>query len=150
MDDVLEEEEGSSDENDMDGISEEDEDEASDEDEEIGESKFCAEPKILPKNRRVCVSVRFGSLKKTYDSWETFHAAFEVFQRETYQQFLKRSSTSVKIRNNQMTNDSEAAGKRARKAVNLIPTYWEHYSITFKCIHGQEYKARGKGTRKHR
>ncbi|KAI9983065.1 hypothetical protein PInf_006987 [Phytophthora infestans] len=84
---------------------------------------------------------------------KAFHAAFEVFQRETYQQFSRRSSTSVKIRNNQMTKNAEAlktSGRRARKAVNLIPTDWEHYSITYKCIHGQEYKARGKGKRKHR
>ncbi|KAF4043630.1 hypothetical protein GN244_ATG03943 [Phytophthora infestans] len=132
MNDVLGEEEESSDENDVDGISEDDEDEASDEDGEMGESKSGAEPKIhqtLSNNRKVCVP------------------------RETYQQFSRRSSTSVKIRNNQMTKNAEAlktSGRRARKAVNLIPTDWEHYSITYKCIHGQEYKARGKGKRKHR
>ncbi|KAI9993648.1 hypothetical protein PInf_015934 [Phytophthora infestans] len=102
MDDVLGDEEGSSDENDVDGISEEneDEDQSSDEDEEIGESKYGAEPKIhqtLSKNRKV-----------TYDSWKAFHAAFVVFQRETYQQFSKRTSTSVKIRNNQMTKNADA------------------------------------------
>ncbi|KAF4040433.1 hypothetical protein GN244_ATG07293 [Phytophthora infestans] len=128
MDDVLGDEEGSSDENDVDGISEEneDEDQSSDEDEEIGESKYGAEPKIhqtLSKNRKV---VRFGSLKKTYDSWKALHAAFVVFQRETYQQFSKRTSSEF---------DSYRLG---------------NYSITFKCIHGQEYKARGKGKRKHR
>ncbi|KAF4129176.1 hypothetical protein GN958_ATG21631 [Phytophthora infestans] len=155
VDDVLEAEEGSSDENAANGISAE-ENEGSDEDEEIGESIFGAAPKIHQthsKNRKVFVCVRFGSLKKTYESREAFHAAFEVFQSETYKQFLKRLSTSVKIRNNHMTKNAEAlklTGKRARKAVNLIPTDWERYGITFKCIHGQEYNSRGKGKRKHR
>ncbi|KAG3237379.1 hypothetical protein PI124_g17633 [Phytophthora idaei] len=52
-----------------------------------------------------------------------------------------------------MTKNAEAlktAGKRARKTMNLIPTSWEHYSKTLKCVHGQKYKPRGRGKRKHR
>ncbi|KAG3088757.1 hypothetical protein PI125_g18254 [Phytophthora idaei] len=42
------------------------------------------------------------------ESKEQSNFAFEIFQRETYQQFSKRSSTSAKIRNNQMTKNAEA------------------------------------------
>ncbi|KAG3160344.1 hypothetical protein PC128_g21127 [Phytophthora cactorum] len=123
------------------------------------QSNFGALPKLhrtkykTRKSRKISVPVLFGSLKTKYVSWEKFHTAFEIFQRETYQQFSKRSSTSLKIRNNQMTKNAEAlktAGKRARKTMNLIPTSWVHYSKTLKCVHGQKYKPRGRGKRKHR
>ncbi|KAF1791794.1 MULE transposase domain [Phytophthora cactorum] len=105
------------------------------------------------KSRKISVPVFFGSLKTKYVSWEEFPTAFEIFQRESYQQFAKRSSTSVKIRNNQMAKNAEAlktAGKRARKTMNLIPTSWGHYPKTLKCVHGQKYKPRGRGKSKHR
>ncbi|KAI9980693.1 hypothetical protein PInf_010012 [Phytophthora infestans] len=81
VDDVKEAEEGNSDENDVNGISEKEEDEGSDENEEARDSKFGV----------------------TYDPWEAFHAAFEAFPRDTYYQFSKRSSSSVKIRDIKMT-----------------------------------------------
>ncbi|KAI9994478.1 hypothetical protein PInf_011110 [Phytophthora infestans] len=103
VDDVLEAEEGSSDENAANGISVE-ENEGSDEDEEIGES---------------------------------------IFEDLRFQGGFSRRIRSVP------EGDIQAILEAIEKAVNLIPTDWERYGIMFKCIHGQEYKSRGKGKRKH-
>lgn len=89
---------------------------------------------------------------KMFNTWEEFHAAFDAHQVQSFQQFSKRTSTSVKVRNKQILRAAKktmAAGKRKRKDVRLVPKQWETYSETLVCTHGQPYEPRGKGSRKH-
>ncbi|KAF4031601.1 hypothetical protein GN244_ATG16592 [Phytophthora infestans] len=87
-----------------------------------------------------------------HSSNQEFNAAFDAHQVQSFQQFSKRTSTSVKVRNKQILRAAKktmAAGKRKRKDVRLVPKQWETYSETLVCTHGQPYEPRGKGSRKH-
>ncbi|POM79893.1 Hypothetical protein PHPALM_2336 [Phytophthora palmivora] len=97
--------------------------------------------------------VWFYGFKTLFHSWEEFDEAFDEFQRVSFQQFSKRTSTSVATRNKQIvrtTEERRADGKKSRKEVILIPEKWETYSKTLVCTHGQPYEPRGVGKRNHR
>ncbi|GMG16328.1 unnamed protein product [Phytophthora fragariaefolia] len=147
----------------MDVDKSEDEGVSSSEDEEdegiTGDDTFGGAPKVHRKvNRKfeqrtkLSVPVFFVGFPSTFDSWDAFHASFDHFQRESFQQFSKRTSTSVTVRNIQIEQSAEAlkkGGKRPRKAKTLVPTKWGFYSKTLKCTHAQKHQPRGAGKRKH-
>ncbi|KAF4035937.1 hypothetical protein GN244_ATG12024 [Phytophthora infestans] len=65
---------------------------------------------------------------------------------QSFQQFSKLTSTSVKVRNKQILRAAKktmAAGKRKRKDVRLVPKQWETYSETLVCthVHGERERA---------
>ncbi|KAE8958288.1 hypothetical protein PR001_g31105, partial [Phytophthora rubi] len=137
-------------------------DESEQDDEEETDDKFGVAPNLhqiahqrLKKTQRVRRPFPhfidgFGT---TFDSWADFHEAFEKFQRGTFQQFSKRTSTSVILRNKQIKDQAGTAKrtkKNTRKEMKLLPETWIQYSKTWKCTHGQKYKSRGKGKRKHK
>ncbi|KAF4046933.1 hypothetical protein GN244_ATG00581 [Phytophthora infestans] len=108
LDDVLEAEEGSSNENDVDRISEEGKDEESDEDGEIGESKFGAAPKIyqttFEKQKRMC-----SCTCRVFEEDLRFLGGFSRRVRSVPAGDIPAIlETSVTIRNNQMTKNAEA------------------------------------------
>ncbi|ETM49551.1 hypothetical protein L914_06223, partial [Phytophthora nicotianae] len=82
----------------------------------------------------------FYGFESSFDSWDRFHAAFDIYRLETFKRFTKRTSTS-KAR--------KVAGKKTRKAVTLVPDEWVTYSNTLVCTHGQPYEPKGKGKRNH-
>ncbi|GMF60920.1 unnamed protein product [Phytophthora fragariaefolia] len=57
----------------------------------------------------------FHGFKSSFDSWGTFHEAFDEFQVQSYQQFSKRTSTSVILRNKQIL---QKANSRRREGKN--------------------------------
>ncbi|KAF4134149.1 hypothetical protein GN958_ATG16624 [Phytophthora infestans] len=114
LDDMLEAEEGSSNENEVDGISEEGKDEESDEDGGIGESKFGAAPKLhqntFEKQKRMC-----SCTCRDFEEDLRFLGGFSRRVRSVPAGDIPAIlETSVTIRNNQMTKNAEAlktAGK---------------------------------------
>ncbi|KAE9050062.1 hypothetical protein PR001_g2734 [Phytophthora rubi] len=96
--------------------------------------------------------VWFYGIKTTFASWEEFDRCFDEFQKDSFQQFSKRTSTSVATRNKQIIRTKEGtrlAGKKSRKEVKFVPDEWVTYSKTFLCTHGQPYEPRGTGNRSH-
>ncbi|ETM98223.1 hypothetical protein PPTG_19731 [Phytophthora nicotianae INRA-310] len=122
---------------------------------EISPNSHRISPNPHPKSDlrvKSAVSAWFYGFESSFDSWDRFHAAFYIFQLETFQRFTKRTSTSVTARNKQIVASSKArkvAGKKTRKAVTLVPDEWVTYSKTLVCTHGQPYEPKGKGKRNH-
>ncbi|GMF59977.1 unnamed protein product [Phytophthora fragariaefolia] len=87
---------------------------------------------------KLSVPVFFVGFPSTFDSWDAFHASFDHFQRESFQQFSKRASSSVTVRD-----------KQIEQSKTLVPTKWGFYSKTLKCTHAQKHQPRGTGKRKH-
>ncbi|KAG6608912.1 uncharacterized protein IUM83_12769 [Phytophthora cinnamomi] len=120
--------------------------------EEEGSSVSSGEEATIKRGAQPSVPIFFGGFPFTFESWDAFYEAFEHFQRESFQQFSKRTSTSVALRNKQIESSAEAlkrAGKRSRKPKPLVPEHWIFYSNTLKCTHGQKYQPRSMGKRKH-
>ncbi|KAE9325809.1 hypothetical protein PR003_g16383 [Phytophthora rubi] len=80
------------------GDSEEDVEEAGEEgdDDAVVEANFGTVPKVH-RNRDLRPKVGspnfFTGFSSSFDSWEDFHCAFDQFQRDSFQQFSKRTST---------------------------------------------------------
>jgi len=77
-----------------------------------------------------------------FPSWDAFTAAFEAYQRQTFQLYVSLSSASVAYRNQQMTKKCDP------KYLNL----GEHpgvqfYAKTMICTHGGKPRSRGQGIR---
>ncbi|KAF4030091.1 hypothetical protein GN244_ATG18130 [Phytophthora infestans] len=88
---------------------------------------------VIPKTNRIhhrMYTKRLLRINKTlviHSSNQEFHAAFDAHQVQSFQQFSKRTSTSVKVRNKQILRAAKktmAAGKRKRKDVRLVPKQW--------------------------
>ncbi|KAE9283841.1 hypothetical protein PF001_g22668 [Phytophthora fragariae] len=119
-------------------------DESEQDDEEETDDKFGVAPnlhQIAHQRLKTTQRVRrpfphfidgFGT---TFDSWADFHEAFEKFQRGTFQQFSKRTSTSVILYNKQIKDQAGTAKrtkKNTRKEMKLLPETWIQYSKTWK------------------
>ncbi|GMF52864.1 unnamed protein product [Phytophthora fragariaefolia] len=146
--------------NDAAGNAESEQDDAAVADDKVGSEILCMLHPNLHRisNRTYDLQAKraepawFHGVKSSFDYWGNFHEAFDEFQVQSYQQFSKRTSTSVLLRNKQIlqkANSRRREGKKQRKRLTLIPEEWITYSKTLVCTHGQPYEPRGKGKRNH-
>ncbi|GMF43370.1 unnamed protein product [Phytophthora fragariaefolia] len=146
--------------NDAAGNAQSEQDDAAVADDKVGSEILCKlHPNLHRISNRTCdlqakraEPAWFHGFKSSFDSWGNFHETFDEFQVQSYQQFSKRTSTSVLLRNKQIlqkANSRRREGKSQRKRLTLIPKEWITYFKTLVCTHGQPYEPRGKGKRNH-
>jgi len=84
---------------------------------------------------------------RAFESWTEFDAAFASFCKNSYQIFSKRTSKSVKSRNQQAEKRWGNAKTHRRGSAKLIPDDWGVYSKTFQCTHGIARASQSSGRR---
>eukprot|EP00644_Phytophthora_capsici_P019276 jgi/Phyca11/132442/e_gw1.167.5.1 len=86
-----------------------------------------------------------------YLTWSDFETEFKDFCGRTSQVFSKRSSTSVKTRNNQIKKRQNRSSKGTSKQVTLFPETMEteQYSASYWCTHGRVRATESTGLRTH-
>lgn len=110
--------------------------------------------RLVVKSSLPAMLVTAPSFPTEHVSWEAFEQRLKEYAQATYQLYVVRTTTSVKRRNQRITEtgmvavelpeDEPAASESDRV---LIPESYQWYSKTLMCTHGWKNRYRGSGKR---
>ncbi|KAL4166293.1 hypothetical protein KRP22_013556 [Phytophthora ramorum] len=86
----------------------------------------------------------------TFPNWDAFSAYLDEYQRQTFQLYICKSSTSVATRNRRLAASKDTHSESTANMSNsrhAIPTEIGFYAKTMICTHGGKPRSRSRGLR---
>ncbi|KAL4145903.1 hypothetical protein PRNP1_011776 [Phytophthora ramorum] len=86
----------------------------------------------------------------TFPNWDAFSAYLDEYQRQTFQLYICKSSTSVATRNRRLAASKDTHSESTANTSNsrhAIPTEIGFYAKTMICTHGGKPRSRSRGLR---
>ncbi|KAL3664428.1 hypothetical protein V7S43_019071 [Phytophthora oleae] len=82
-----------------------------------------------------------------FPTWEAFYAFFEEYQRDTYQVYVSKTSTSITTRNRRLIEQLNTSERLRDYNYRLIPPEFKVYTRTLVCTHSGKPRSRSQGLR---